>query len=72
MWKLTIHQDKPINVEDKEITVEQEITFEDENPNNLLDIVRYLNECETQHKTWYTLKSEGQISTTIYNMNGVR
>ena len=56
MWKLTIHQNKEIDVSGNEIEVENTVSFEDENPNNLMDLVRYLNECQVPRKTWYTLE----------------
>ena len=56
MWKLIIHQNKELDVNGSKIEVENSITFEDMNPNNLMDLVRYMNECQTPSKTWYTLE----------------
>ena len=56
MWKLTIHQNKEIDINGEQIEVENTISFEDENPNNLMDLVRYIGECKAQSKTWYTLE----------------
>ena len=56
MWKLIIHQNKELDVNGSKIEVENTITFEDKNPNNLMDLVRYMNECQTPSKTWYTLE----------------
>lgn len=52
MWRLAVKQEKPIG----NIMTEQEIAFEDENQNNLLDLVRYLVECKASRKTWFEIK----------------
>jgi hypothetical protein len=80
MWKLEIHQTKKITLpptqvgeniirEEKPFETEQIVEFFDENVNNLLDLVRYLNECDTPERTWYNLENldkKDNIPTTIY------
>ena len=67
MWKLIVFQEREVDLGEQKITNEQKIEYLDENPNNLLDIVRYLNECKTEHKTWYKLECDGAVPTTIIN-----
>lgn len=65
MWRLTLKQEK----ECMDFTAEQEVVFEDENQNNLLDLVRYLSECKVPRKTWFEIKEvkEDAIPTTIHD-----
>lgn len=68
MWRLTIHQNKNIEVNEEKIEVEQTVSYEDENPNNLMDLVRYMHECKITSKTWYTLEElDASVSTEIYD-----
>ena len=70
MWRLTIHQNKAIDVNGNIIDVENTVAYEDKNPNNLMDLVRYLHECKVPNKTWYTLEEvddEKSLSTKIYD-----
>ena len=72
MWRLTLKQEKELGNELGNIFSEQEVVFEDENQNNLLDLIRYLSECKVPRKTWFELKElkEDAIPTTIYNRGG--
>ena len=64
MWRLTLKQEK----ECMDMTIEQEIVFEDENQNNLLDLVRYLSECKVPRKTWFEIAEIGKEgSITIHD-----
>ena len=55
MWKLTVKQEKNLGESFGNIMAEQEIEFVDKNQNNLLDLVRYLSECNTPHPTKYSI-----------------
>lgn len=68
MWRLVVFQERVVDLGEQKISNEQKLEFMDENPNNLLDIVRYLNECKTEYKTWYKLESSSSVPTTIYKM----
>jgi hypothetical protein len=52
MWKLTVTQ----TVAKGSVVLVKDVEFHDENPNNLLDLVRYLNECKTHNPTKYSIE----------------
>ena len=65
MWMLTIHQNHEVDLRGEKIEIENTTSFEDENSSNLMDLVKYMSECNTPNKTWYTLKKLGEQPTTI-------
>lgn len=67
MWKLTIHQNHEVDLNGEKIEIENTVSFEDENPNNLMDLVKYMSECKAPSKTWYTLEKIGEQPTTFIN-----
>ena len=52
MWRLTVEQTECKGA----VNVLNKIEFVDENQNNLLDLVRYLSECNTHHPTKYSIE----------------
>lgn len=52
MWRLTVEQ----TVSKGTVVIPNKIEFVDENQNNLLDLVRYLSECNTPFPTRYSIE----------------
>ena len=58
MWKLTIEQ----TVAKGTVNVLNKVEFVDENQNNLLDLVRYLSECNSEYPTKYSVETYKESS----------
>ena len=52
MWKLTMEQ----TVTKGTVTLVNKVEFVDENQNNLLDLVRYLSECNSPYPVKYSVE----------------
>jgi hypothetical protein len=57
MWKLKVEQ----TIRKGTVTIDHFVEFVDENQNNLLDLVRYLSECNTPHPTKYSIEPCGEV-----------
>ena len=63
MWKLTLEQTVPKG----SANICNKIEFTDENQNNLLDLVRYLSECNSPYPTRYSVESYKEGSDASRN-----
>ena len=63
MWRLIVEQTVPKG----SVTVCNKIEFTDENQNNLLDLVRYLSDCDSPYPTRYSVESYKEVSDASRN-----